>query len=291
MNRVAIFGCGYVGSRVAQRHIDLNDKVTGFVRTQLSVERLEAIGIKPALLDLDASIGDLSDLEGVELYYFTSPPKEGETDPRVERLIHGFRQAGHPRRVVYISTTGVYGDCGGMWVDETRSLNPQADRAKRRVAAEERWRKWSSDSGGELVILRVAGIYGPGHLPLKRIQKGLPLLNEEEAPYTNRIHVDDLVKVCVASMGRAKNGAVFNVSDGHPSTMVDYFFRIADLYGLPRPPLINRQEAEQQLSKGMLGYMNESRRLSNDKMLEELGLTLDYPDLQTGLPACIEQGE
>jgi nucleoside-diphosphate-sugar epimerase len=153
---------------------------------------------------------------------------------------------------------------------------------------ESRLREWRERSGGELVILRVAGIYGPGKLPLERLRQGLPLIRESEAPFSNRIHVADLVRVCVAAMERGGDGEIYNVSDGHPTTMTDYFNRLADTVGLPRPPLISLAEGEQQLSAGMMSYMRESRRLDNRKMLRELGVKLQYPTLAQGLPVCLD---
>jgi nucleoside-diphosphate-sugar epimerase len=133
----------------------------------------------------------------------------------------------------------------------------------------------------------VAGIYGPGRLPLERIRRGLPLVCEEEAPYSNRIHADDLVDTCVAAMERGRSGAVYNVCDGNPTTMTDYFFRVADATGLARPPVLSLEDAEGALSAGMMSYMRESRRLSNRRLREELGVVLAYPDLAAGLPSCL----
>ena len=135
----------------------------------------------------------------------------------------------------------------------------------------------------------MGGIYGPGRLPLERLRQRRPLLRDSDAPYSNRIHIDDLAAVCAAAMARARPGALFNVSDGHPTTMVDYFNRLADLSGLPRPPLIGRDEADRHLSPGMRRYMSESRRLSNQRMLSELGVTLRYPTLDEGLPDALSQ--
>jgi nucleoside-diphosphate-sugar epimerase len=206
-------------------------------------------------------------------------------------LIGEFDRQGDPQRLVYLSTTGVYGDCGGRWIDESCTLQPQAARARRRVDAEQALTDWSRHTGRELVVLRVAGIYGPGKLPLERIRQGLSMVRESEAPYTNRIHADDLVSVCTAAMSVGRNGAVYNTSDGHPSSMTDYFRRVADLAGLPRPREIPLASARAQLSPGMLSYLRESRRLSNRKMLEELGVTLRYPSLAEGLPACFLEAE
>jgi nucleoside-diphosphate-sugar epimerase len=221
------------------------------------------------------------------LYYFVPPPTKGREDTRVANLINQLAETGQPRRVVYLSTTGVYGDCAGEWVDETRQPAPQVDRAYRRLDAENRWRAWSRETGGELVILRVAGIYGPGKLPIERLKQGKPMVSEAESPITNHIHSLDLVAICQAAMSRGVPGEVYNVSDGHPGSMTGYFNTVADFLDLPRPPLISLEQARAQLTLGMLSYLGESRRLSNRKLIEELGVELAYPTLAEGLPACL----
>jgi nucleoside-diphosphate-sugar epimerase len=173
-------------------------------------------------------------------------------------------------------------------VDETREANPQVDRARRRWDAEQALRAWRERGGGELVILRVAGIYGPGKLPLARLRKQVPMVAEGDAPWTNRIHADDLVEVCLAAMARGGDGEIYNVSDGRPGNMTDYFNRVADLAGLARPPLISLQQAQQELSPGLLSYLGESRRMDNAK-LRELQVSLRYPDLDSGLAACFAE--
>ncbi len=283
-----IIGCGYVGRRVAAEYLRRGIPVQGVVRSPESAALLQAMGITAHIADLDGP--DLKGLsfEGSELFYFAPPPSQGETDTRVRNLTAAFERLGHPSRIVYLSTTGVYGDCNGEWADETRPPAPTVPRALRRWDAEQTFTQWRQESGKELVILRVAGIYGPGKLPLERLRKGLPLVRESEAPYSNRIHAEDLMQVCMAAMERGRDGERYNVSDGHPSTMTDYFIRLADTAGLPCPPLISLAEGEQQLSAGMMSYMRESRRLDNRKMLQELGVELRYPDLETGLVACFD---
>jgi nucleoside-diphosphate-sugar epimerase len=193
-------------------------------------------------------------------------------------------QPGHlPRRIVYISTSGVYGDTGGAWVTEETPPNPQTSRAKRRLAAETALRQFGKLSGVEVIILRVGGIYGPGRLPVERLQKGLPVLNETECGYTNRIHAEDLALICLATGERGHTDNIYNVSDGQPGNMSQYFFAVADALGLPRPPSLPMDEARAQLSPAMLSYLTESRRMDNGKLLREFGLTLRYPDLASGL--------
>ena len=280
-----IVGCGYVGRRVAALHQARGEAVTGVVRSAGSAKALADAGIQSVAADLDDDRLALP-TRGVGVYYFAPPPESGTTDPRLARFLASLPPSGQPRRIVYIGTTGVYGDCGGAWVDESRPPNPSVDRARRRWDAECQLRGWAAATGGELVILRVAGIYGPGRLPLERLRRRLPMVAEDEAPWTNRIHVDDLTAVCVAAMTRAPDGAVYNVSDGNPGNMADYFNRVADLAGLPRPPVVRLAEARDRLSEGLLSYLRESRRLDNRRMLAELGVTLRYPTLADGLPAC-----
>jgi len=287
MSEIFIVGCGYVGARLVRQYLDRGDTVRALVRSAAGVKRLSGLPVR--VLRRDLAFDELGDLKtaGVDCFHLAPPPSRGVEDIHTRRLVASFARAGHPRRLVYISTTGVYGDCAGAWVDETWPVRPAVDRARRRWDAENALRRWSEESGGELVILRVAGIYGMGRLPLDRIYRGLPLVRPEQAPFTNRIHVVDLVSVLVAAMDRGANGEVYNVSDGHPSNMTDYFLAVADTMGLPRPPLISLEEAPGQVSDGMLSYLMESRRLSNRKLREELGVTLRYPTLADGLGAIM----
>jgi nucleoside-diphosphate-sugar epimerase len=281
-----ILGCGYLGRLVAPSLVERGEDVIGVVRSAESAAALEAVGARALRLDLAADPLDKLPCASAQVFHFAPPPTSGAEDGLTARLVAAFHRNGDPRRVVYVSTTGVYGDCGGEWVDEQRCVRPKADRALRRWDAEQRLRRWSADSGGELVILRVAGIYACDRLPLERIRSAQPVVATDEAPWSNRIHADDLVRVCCAAMERAPDGALYNVSDGHPSTMTDYFCRIADAAGMPRPPQIPLAEAPGQVSAGMLSYLQESRRLSNRKMLEELDVTLRYPSLEEGLADC-----
>lgn len=281
-----IVGCGYIGARLARRVRDIGTPVTGVVRSAGSAGTLFEQGIDALQCDLDTQRLPAGSTAEAALFYFTPPPGAGESDSRMQRFLAGLSVSGQPRRIVYISTTGVYGDCHGEWVDETRPVNPGVDRARRRWDAERQLRAWQGRTGGELVILRVAGIYGPGKLPLARLRKGVPMVAEHDAPWTNRIHADDLVSTCLLALEKGRDGAVFNVSDGAPGNMTDYFNQVADRAGLPRPPLISLEQAQQMLSPGLLSYLAESRRLSNRRMLDELGVELRYPGLEEGLASC-----
>lgn len=285
---VLIVGCGYVGRRLARQMSAEGRAVAGLVRSDSSVAALRQDGVTAIQADLD-SMAALPALPGAgaEIYYFAPPPGEGDSDPRVERVLAAL--AGNPpARIVYISTSGVYGDCAGAWVDESHPLKPGTPRARRRAAAEAALQAWSAATGVPVVILRVPGIYGPGKLPLERLRKGLPLLREEDSPYTNRIHVDDLIAACRAAMIRGMPGAAYNVSDGQPSNMTDYFNRIADVTGLPRPPVVGREDIDA-LSPGMRAFMEESKRLDNRRMREELGVELHYGTLEAGLKASLAE--
>ncbi|MFZ0788398.1 MAG: SDR family oxidoreductase [Chromatiaceae bacterium] len=283
MTEIVIVGCGYVGTRLARKYQARGERVRALVRSESGLRRLEAGGVPAVRFDLAGEEPLGLPLARSRLFHLAPPPAQGIQDLHTRRLVYAFERTGNPGRVVYISTTGVYGDCRGAWVDETWPAQPAVDRARRRWDAEETLRRWSRETGGELVILRVAGIYGPDRLPLARIRQGLPLVREEDAPYSNRIHVQDLVTALEAAMDRGAPGTVYNACDGNPSTMTDYFLQVADAVGLPRPPLIPLAEAAQQVSEGMLSYLSESRRLSNRKLRDELGVQLRYPTLAEGL--------
>ena len=282
-----IVGCGAVGSRIAEAAAAHGEPVCCVVHGIDSARALAARGLQAHALDLDRPGFQLpKGCEDRQVFYLAPPPSQGTQDPRIANFLAALGGcAAH--RIVYDSTTGVYGDCAGDWVDESRPVNPQVDRARRRHDAEQQLRAWHDDSGGQLVILRVAGIYGPHSLPLERLRKQVPMVGEDEAPWTNRIHIDDLVQVCAAAMARGRDGAVYNVSDGNPGNMRDYFDRVADAFGLGRAPSVTLEEAGDTLSPGLLSYLGESRRLDNRRMLAELGVELAYPDLDTGLAACV----
>jgi nucleoside-diphosphate-sugar epimerase len=284
LNDVLIVGCGDIGQRVAALCMAGGQAVVGLVQSAASAARLRQAGITPLRADLDdpATLGSVN-CAGLAVYYFAAPPAEGEADPRMTHFLAAIAADQLPQRIVYISTTGVYGDCSGAWITEAQPVNPRTARGKRRLAAENSLRAWSKQTSVPVVILRVPGIYGPGRLPVDRIRKGLPVLREEEAPYSNRIHADDLARVCVAAMQRGTPGAVYNVADNQPTTMSHYFNRIADTLGLPRPPAVSMSEAREQLTAAMLSFIEESRRIDNRKMREELGVELMYPDLESGL--------
>jgi len=290
-NDVLIVGCGDIGRRVARLLLAAGREVTGLVSSEESAAPLAEAGIRPLVANLNDP-DELQDLPsaGALVFYFAPPPGGGITDPKARNFCAAATGAKAPKRLVYISTSGVYGDCGSTVVTEETPANPQTSRAKRRYDAEQTLRQWGEAQGVEVVILRVTGIYGPGRIPVFRLQDGHPLLRLEESPPTNRIHADDLAQVCMAAAEKGESGEIFNVSDGNPSTMTEYFLAIAELAGLPRPPLISMAEARQVMTPLMLSYLTESRRMDNRRMLSRLGVKLLYPTLQGGLKASLAQG-
>jgi nucleoside-diphosphate-sugar epimerase len=283
-----IIGCGDVGRRVARLEVAEGNAVAALVRSAASAERVRALGVSAVHGDLDVpeSLAGLP-AAGAGVYYFAPPPAAGREDPRMRNCLKAIAGAARPARLVLISTSGVYGDCRGAWVTEDRPPHPDSDRAWRRLDAERRLLAFGAASAVPVVILRVPGIYGPGRLPIDRLAAGEPLLREDESPWSNRVHIDDLAEVCRAAMRRGRDGAVYNVSDGHPTTMTDYFNRVADALRLPRPPQISRAEIGSRLSAGMQSYLAESKRLDNRRMREELGIEPAYPDLARGLASCV----
>ena len=281
-----IAGCGDIGSKVAKIALQRGFAVTAFAR---SGERAAA------LLDVVLVTGSLDDpdnlpklpTKGADVIYLIPPPGGGIKDTRVSAFLQNIKSGDEPSRIVYISTTSVYGDCGDDLVDETREVNPANHTAKRRCDAEEQFRIWCSAHSTTFIILRVSGIYGPGRIPLQRIQNREPLLDAALSGYTNRIHSEDLAEICLAALARGDDGDIFNVSDNEISKMNDYFNLITDLMGIERLPEVGLDEARKVMSPLMFGYMTESRRIDSSKLRSKLGIKLKYPTLQEGLKASL----
>ncbi len=250
-------------------------------------DALRAAGAVPLIGNLDdpATLARLAGLADAVLH-LAPPPLQGGTDPRTRHLLNALARRGRMRRIVYGSTSGVYGDCGGARFDETRAVNPTTDRAHRRVDAESRVRWYGQAHGASIAILRIPGIYAAdregGH-PRERLLRGTAVLRAEDDVYTNHIHADDLARACVAALTRALPQRVVHACDDTDLTMGDYFDLAADVCGLPRPPRITRAEARERLSPMLLSFMSESRRLDNRRLKEELRLKLRYPTVRDGL--------
>ena len=287
MNRLLIVGCGDIALR-ALPQLARNYEVFGLVRAAAQADRIAALGAIPLTGDLD-NPATLAALAGVaDLVLHLAPPGEsGDRDQRSANLIAALSTR-PPERLVYISTSGVYGDCGGAWVDEDRPLAPQTVRALRRVDAERSLLAWGKQSGVTVAVLRVPGIYAAERLPLAQLKRASPVLRAEDDVYTNHIHADDLAGICLAALERGAAGRVYNASDDSEIKMGDYFDLVADRARLPRPPRIARTAAEAgAIAEGLLSFMRESRRLTNTRMKAELGVRLRYPSVYEGVPPVV----
>ena len=235
-------------------------------------------------LDLDRP-ESLASLEPADaLLHCAPPPQTGAGDARTANLLATLeRKRILPTRFVYISTSGVYGDCGGALVDESRAVNPQSERAQRRVHAEEQLALWCARHGVALVVLRAPGIYAADRLPLERLRAGTPTLRAQDDVYTNHIHADDLAGICARALEDDAPAGIYNASDDTQLKMGEWFDLVADRAGLPRPPRVARSEATGRIPAGMLSFMNESRQLDNRRLKRVLGVRLRYPTVFEGL--------
>lgn len=281
--KLLIVGCGDIGTRLARQQKQV--RVRGLARTAESANRLRSHGITPVAGDLDrrTSLDRLSNLSPWVLH-LGPPPGDSAGDPRTRRLIAALAKGGSlPRRMVYISTSGVYGNCNGERVFETRTLAAANARAKRRVDAERQLQRFAARHGIRLSILRAPGIYANDRLPVERIKKQTPAVKQEEDSYTNHIHADDLAKIVWLALFRGRPNRIYHAVDGGVKKMGDYFDMVADHFGLPRTPRISRAEAQQVLSPALLSFLNESRILDNTRLTHELKVRLTYPDVAAAL--------
>jgi nucleoside-diphosphate-sugar epimerase len=245
-------------------------------------DELRAAGAIPIIADLDqpASLARLASLAD-RIVHLAPPHSEGFKDQRTRNLT-----AILPDRatLVYISTSGVYGDCQGAWIDETRLVRPQNARAKRRVDAEQVLRKWAKRSHGRLSILRVPGIYASNRLPMERLRQATPALVPEDDVVTNHIHADDLAHIIFAALFRAAPCRIYHAVDDSNMHMGEYFDAVADAFHIPRPPRLPRAALQQLVSPMLLSFMSESRRLENLRIKSELGVRLRFPNVREALP-------
>ena len=290
--RVLIVGCGDVGLRAA-KVLRGRARLLALTSSPQRVPELRARGITPVVGDLDAP-GTLSRLAGIATRVIhLAPPRSEEQgawwrDLRTQALLRVLRRRSVPLSFVYASTSGVYGDCGGAVVAETRAALPRTPRAQRRADAESLVRHFGRAATLPTAILRVPGIYAPdrqGGTPRERLLKGTPVLQADQDVYTNHIHADDLAHALVAAVWRGRPQRVYNACDDTVLKMGDYFDLAADLYGLPRPPRVARDTAGDQLPLMLLSFMSESRRLDNSRLKRELRLRLRYPTVREGLVA------
>lgn len=278
--RLLILGCGDVGMRLLPL---LCTRFRIFaVTTQASrQDALRAAGAIPIIANLDqpATLARLARL-AQNIIHLAPPQSDGSIDRRTRNLTSILPDHAV---LVYVSTSGVYGDCGGAWIDETRTVQPHNLRATRRVDAEQVLRNWARRSQSRLGILRVPGIYAGDRLPLERLQKGLPALAADEDVYTNHIHADDLAQVIALALFRAQPGRVYHAVDDSEMKMGSYFDAVADAFALERPPRLTREKLRHAVSPMMLSFMSESRRMSNQRMKAELGMRLRHPTVAHAL--------
>lgn len=274
-----IVGCGYVGERLARV---LPGDVRCLTRSAASAARLSGMGFDAVACDFDTELPPAELGEIPLAYYMIPPPKDSTRDDRLRRWLASLRSS--PQRIVYLSTTAVYGDAGGAEVDETTPPAPTQWRGRARLDAEAALMEHARSHGIEWVILRVPGIYGPGRLPLDRITRRLPMLRESEAGPGNRIHVTDLVQACVAAGTRpGAAGRVYNVGDGDHASTTTYLRMVARLAGLPEPPEVERAEAETVLTPMAWSFLTDSRRVNTRRMREELGVVPKFGRLEEGI--------
>jgi nucleoside-diphosphate-sugar epimerase len=283
--RVLIVGCGNVGLRMLSQS---PSQIMFIAANRAPQAAARQAGAQPVALQLDAPLPQRRRIAALAdwVVYLAPPPNQGMGDPRLARFLAAWRGTG--KRLVYVSTSGVYGDCGGAWVDESRPVNPQSERAKRRVAAEQQVRALAR-SKVATVTLRAPGIYSEAALPLERLRAGTPALAPHEDVYSNHIHADDLARICTVALFRLRAGRVINASDDSHMKMGDYFDLVASAVGLPRPPRLPAAQVQAAVSPMLWSFMRESRRLRNVRLKQELRVQLRYPTVQQGVQAAVRK--
>lgn len=289
---ILIIGFGDIGERVA-RMLGSHCRIYALVRTPERTRRARELGVVPVQGDL-ANRNSLVRLAGLagKVFHFAPPPAEGAHDIHTRNLLSVLRRTAGPsmragmlsqqssRRIVYIGTTGVYGDCAGARIDERQTLRPGTARAQRRMDAECALRQWCRDTGGAVSILRAPGIYAEERLPLGRLRAGTPALTPADDVFTNHIHADDLARAAIVAMYRAAPGRAYNVVDDSAMLMGEYFDLVADRFAMARPVRISRAEAAARLPPMLFSFMSESRRISNGRIKRELRYALHFPTVE-----------
>lgn len=283
-----VVGCGYTGARLARAERDAGRESVGVVASADSLARLDALGIDGARWDLDGEEGAPALAWDTTVVYLVPPPRQGDTDPRLARFLD--RLPAPPRRLVYASTTGVYGNRDGARVDERTPPRPQTDRARRRVAAERLLHEWCAAREVPWVVLRVPGIYGPGRLQQNTVEAGRAMLHPDEAGPGNRIHVDDLVRCLQAAASTTHTNRVYNVGDGNPMSNTEFVTLVARHLGRPAPPRAGRAEVEAAASPMARSFLRESREVDVTDMQQVLGVTPRYGDPAEGIAASLRRG-
>ncbi len=285
--RLLILGCGDIGMRLLPL---LRTRFRVFAVTSDPARRAElrAAGAVPVVADLDRP-ATLARLRGLarHVVHLAPPQSEGALDCRTRNLC-AVLSAG--TRMVYVSTSGVYGDCGGALIDETRTVAPHNARARRRVDAERVLRAWAVRRDASVALLRVPGIYARERLPLRRLEQGTPALLAADDVYTNHIHADDLARIVALALFRSLPGRIYHAVDDTEMKMADYFDTVADAFDMPRPPRLPRDQLAAAVSPMLLSFMSESRRLSNARIKRELRVRLRFAQVAPAVAAMAAAG-
>ena len=287
MQNLLIVGCGDVARRTLLRLLG-HYRVFALLRDPAQCVFWRAMGARPIVADLDhpVSLRRIAGLADIVLH-FAPPPEYGAGDARMRRFLAALSLTKSlPQRLIYVSTSGVYGDCAGARIDETRPARPITPRARRRVDAERQLRRFGRQNKVRVSILRAPGIYAQDRLPLERLQKGVCALRAEDDVYTNHIHADDLAMLVCAALRYGQANRCYNATDDSEMKMAEYFDLVADRFSLPRVPRISRGEAQTQMSPLQLSFMSESRRLDNRRIKNELRAQLRYPRIEDGVDAA-----
>ncbi|MGL4573313.1 MAG: SDR family oxidoreductase [Burkholderiaceae bacterium] len=283
-----IVGCGDVGLRIVrQTHAHL--AVIAVNRAPSADAR--AAGARATVWDLDARSHARAGRKNIAAIadwaiYLTPPPNQGKGDPRLKRFLAAWRTTNSNKRLAYVSTSGVYGNCAGAWVTEARPANPDSDRGKRRVEAEHLVRLAGKGGNMRATLLRAPGIYAATRLPIERLKAGTPALMAAQDVYTNHIHADDLARICITALLRGRASRVYNASDDSHMKMADYFDAVAHAFNLPRAPRLPAEELKAAVSPMMWSFMRESRRLVNARLKKELRFRFAYPTVREGIAAA-----
>jgi nucleoside-diphosphate-sugar epimerase len=284
-----VFGLGYSALHFVRRYRDRFASIAGTVTSSEKAEALrrQAIAARVFAPDrADLRIGD--DLADAECLLI-SIPTDAAGDPVLARFGDAVASAPRLRWIGYLSTVGVYGDHGGEWIDETTPPRPSSARARRRVAAEAAWLALSARAGKAVQVFRLAGIYGPGRNALQNLADGTAKRIVKPGQVFNRIHVDDIAAVLMASIARPRPGAIYNVADDEPAPQQDMVAYAAALAGVPPPPEIPFEQAD--LSPMAVSFWGANRRVRNRRIKHDLGVALRYPTYREGLRALREAGE
>lgn len=276
MPRVLIVGCGYTGRRLAALHRPA--PTLAFTGQPASAEALRADGLTAEAVDLDRPV-DRTPQAFDTVYMLAPPPRDGETDPRTGRLLD-WLAARPPACLIYLSTSGVYGNHGGTRVDESTPTSPESERSRRRLDAERQALAFGKKHETRIIIVRAAAIYGPGRLPLKRLRDRRPV--PAETTWSNRIHVDDLARILYTAAQKGRHDGIYHGTDDEPAPIRDWLDAVADHAGLPRPPRVPLKELMES-EPGLASFARESKRLQNGRLRTDLGMELQYPTYREGL--------